>query len=195
MLLTLYAQLCLHVEGANAIHLVSKEIDSKWIVTRERIDINDATSDGKLARFIDIIHSMETKAEQRLLDKRHIDTFATIKHQRLFTKSLAGDHSFGKRIRRCDEKERSVSCVNTTQYVGAQYLVTHIALAVFGSTAEATGKEEHIIIPQNLYQIMIEIASLLGIIQHKDKGCCQCLRHLYSQGCKNHRCSTGLKSR
>ena len=45
----------MYLEGSDAINFVAKEIDSIREFMREGIDIDDASSNGKLPRFVNII--------------------------------------------------------------------------------------------------------------------------------------------
>ena len=49
----------------------------------------------------------------------------------------------------------------------AQYLVGSITLTVLDSTAITGGEEQHALFVQQLYHVVVEIPSLLGILKDK----------------------------
>ena len=61
--LTVAAKLAVHLERADAIHLVAKEIYAIRQFVRERPDVNDTTTNCKLPRLIDIVSPVEAEAE------------------------------------------------------------------------------------------------------------------------------------
>ena len=52
-----------------------------------------------------------------------------------------------------------------SQYFCAEDFVGGVALCVLHGTAVAAGEEEHLLVAQNLYEVVIEIARLLSIVQ------------------------------
>ena len=51
------------------------------------------------------------------------------------------------------------------EYFGAEDLVGSIALCVLHGTAGAAGEEEDLLVAQRLDEVVVEVASLLGIVQ------------------------------
>ena len=66
-------QLVLHLEGADGVDVVAKEVDAEWEFVAIGIDVEDGAAQGKLTRLIDIIDLAETKVAQRLADAVHSD--------------------------------------------------------------------------------------------------------------------------
>ena len=98
-LLTVAAELAVHLEGAYAVHLVAKEVDAVRQFMREGIDVDDAAAHSELPRLIDIIGLVEAKAEQHLLHEHNVNMLPHIEGQRLFAKFLFRHNQFAKRLR------------------------------------------------------------------------------------------------
>ena len=95
-------ELVLHVEGAYGVDVVAEEIDTEGELTAEGIDIEDAATQRKLPRLIDIVHLMETEVAQRLADVIGTDGLAHAQRQHTVVETLARHHLLGDGIRVSD---------------------------------------------------------------------------------------------
>ena len=140
-------ELILHLEGADGIYLIAKEIDAVRELTTIGIDIEDGTTQGKLTWLVDIIHLAEAKLMERLLYLAHSNDLTFLKHQLAGIKALLRDHHLGESLRvshdiaRCPTRE-------TGQNFCAENLRSGITLGILDGPAITGGEEKHIIITQ-----------------------------------------------
>ena len=92
----LLAELRVHVKGADAVHIIPEEVNSIRKLATEGIYVKNASAHGKLPRLIDIIHTVESKAEKGFLHEHGIHALALGKAYGLLAQLLAGDHHLGK---------------------------------------------------------------------------------------------------
>ena len=54
--------------------------------------------------------------------------------------------------------------------LGTEDLVSGIPLGVFNGTTERGGKEQNIVVPQNLFEVVVEIACFLFVVEDDKRG-------------------------
>ena len=94
------------LESADAVHLIAEEVYSVRQLMGEGIDVDDAASDGKLARFVNVVRLVEAEAEQRLLYKHDIYALPYSKLQRLLLELLSGHDELAESLRIGDDEKR-----------------------------------------------------------------------------------------
>ena len=193
-LLAVATELTMHLEGADAVHLVAKEVDAVRQLAGEGPSIDDAAAHGKLTGLVHIVCLAEAEAEQRLLHEHQVHAFSHTKTERLLAQLLFRHDKFGKGLGMGHDKERQSPSREARQHLCAQNLLTRIALAELDSSAEAARQEEHLSVAKHLCKVVIEVAGFLLIVEHKD------IRHPQHLWCplgersKHKRCTTALQT-
>ena len=170
-------ELRLHLERAQALHLVAEEVDAEGILRREREHVDDAAAHGILPRLVDIIHVLETIAAQHVDHKLHVDPLAHVQLQRLLVQLLPRDDLLHQRVGIGDHAEAAQrrprpvgrGLAQAAQHLGAEYLVGGILLPVLDGAAERRGKEQHLLLAQHLRQVVVEVTRLLEVAPDEDK--------------------------
>ena len=159
-------QLVLHVEGADGVYLVTEEVDAEGIFATVGIDVEDASPDGKLSRLIHIVGLLEAKLPQGMDDSgqrhllRHGETEDPV------VQVLLAHHQFCEGIGIGDDVDGMVGR-EACQHLGAENLIGSILLSVFHGAPVTGWKEESPLLPHHLGEVVVEIARLVGIVQHK----------------------------
>ena len=171
----------------------------------EGIDVDDAASDGKLARFVNVVRLVEAEAEQRLLHKHDIYALPYSKLQRLLLELLSGHDELAESLRIGDDEKRQVACRETRQDFGPQDFLPRIALSELYGSLEAAGEEEHVLrtftpffvarLAKHLNQVVIEVACFLLIVEDKDVGHTKHLWRPYRESTKDKRHTTSVDAR
>ena len=193
-LLPVTAELVVHLEGADAVHLIAKEVDAVWQLVREGIDVDDAATNGKLPRLIDVIRPVEAEAEQRLLHEHDIHPLPYAQAQSLLAEFLFRYNKFGESLGVRHDEERQTSCRESGKHFRSEDFLSGIALAELDGSLVAAWEEEHLVVAQESRQVVIEIASLFLIIEHKN---IRHIQHLWSPFCQrseHKRSATSLQS-
>lgn len=95
----LLRELCFHLEGTDAFHLIAEEVYTEGIFGREGKDVDNTATNGILPRLVNVIHIFETVAAQYVRHKVHIPPLACMQFQCILPQFLTRDHLFGQRIR------------------------------------------------------------------------------------------------
>ena len=187
-------QLVLHLKGTDGVYIIAKEVDAERILAAVAVDIDDAATHGKLAGFVDIVHLVEAQFTQRMLQFGHVGRLPFLQHNGTLVELLLRDHQFGKgfwmrhNIQRRSRLGHQLTVINRrtehSQHLGAQYLVGGVALCIFHLPAVRRGEEKHPFLAQHLRQVVIEITSLVGILQYEQHRLPASIGH---RG-KQHRC-------
>ena len=64
---SVFRQLVLHFKGANGVDFPPEEVDTERIFATERIDIENASTHGKLPGLVNIVHFLKAIAAQGVL--------------------------------------------------------------------------------------------------------------------------------
>ena len=92
-------QLVLHLEGANAVYLVAKEVNAVGQLAAEREYVEYGAAQRKLTWFVHIVNLAEAEVAQCLLNVRRADGLSRRKRQRAAVESPFRydhlGHSFG----------------------------------------------------------------------------------------------------
>ena len=160
-------QLVLNAESTYGVYLVTEEVDAERKLAAVGINIENAASNGKLTRLVDIIclHEVEVAQLMRDVHQRHLVSHCELNDT--LVEILLRHHHFCQSIGVSNDIEWLRGC-QSCQHLGTQYLVGCILLSVFHSTPVSRRKEESLILPQYLHQVVIEIARLVGIIEHEE---------------------------
>ena len=193
-LLPVTAELVVYLEGADAVHLIAKEVDAVWQFVREGIDVDDAATNGKLPRLIDVIRPVEAEAEQRLLHEHDIHPLPYAQAQSLLAEFLLRYNKFGESLGVRHDEERQTSCRESGEHFRSEDFLSGIALAELDGSLVAAWEEEHLVVAQESRQVVIEIASLFLVIKHKDIRHIQHLRSPFCQRSEHKRSTTSLQS-
>ena len=162
-------QLVLHLKGADGVDVVAEEVDTIRIFASVGVDIEDAATQGKLAGLIDIVHTLKLQFTQQDHHLRHVYRLPHRQVQAPIVQLLLVDHQFGQCLRVGHHIEQGTlgQTGNAGKHLGTQYLAGCIALPIFYRAAIARRKEEHLLLPHGLCQVVVEIACLVGILQDK----------------------------
>ena len=133
LLLLLLRQLALHLEGADGVDLVVEEINAEGQFAAKGIDIEDAPSDGELTWFVHIILFVEPQREQSLAQVVHVDHLSLVERDHPFVELAFRHHEFRESLGMGNHQQRFLFAPRgeTCKHLGAQYLVSGIALSVF----------------------------------------------------------------
>ena len=66
-------ELTLYIERPKGVYFIPEEVDTERQFAAVRVDIDNASTQGKLAGFVDIIHFGESESSQRLRQFRGVD--------------------------------------------------------------------------------------------------------------------------
>ena len=159
-------ELVFDAESSDGIDFITEEIDAERKFAAVGIDIDDASTHGKLARLVDIVHLLELEIAQLMHHIYLWNLLTDRKFQNLLIQMLFRHHEFGKGIGIRNDKN-GVACRQSGKHFGSEYLVGGIALAILHGTAIAGWEEEHALLPQHLREVVVEISRLVGIIEHE----------------------------
>lgn len=95
----LFRELCFHLEGTDAFHLIAEKVYTEGIFGREGKDVDNTATNGILPRLVDVVHIFETVAAQYVRHEVHIHPLACMQFQCILSQFLTRDHLFGQRIR------------------------------------------------------------------------------------------------
>ena len=169
MIHLLFRELGLDIEGADSLHLISKEVNAVRIFAREREDIEDTTTHGVLPRLIDIIDPLESVAVQDIGHEHIVQLLARMDLKRVLFQHVAGYDLLGQRVGIGYNHELLLRVLQDTQGLGPQYLVRRINMPVLDIPPVGRGEEIDGRTRRKLHQIMIEVPGLLQIVQHTNK--------------------------
>ena len=175
-------ELGLYIKGTDGVNLIAEEVDTERIFAAVGIDIEDASTYGKLARFIDIIGFFEFEIAQGM---NHIglgNLLAYSQFQNPFIQILLSHNEFCQCIGISDNQEMP-SRREARQHLGTQDFICSITLPVFHGTPITGREEEDLLLPNHLSEIVIKIACFIGIIQYEEHR----TSHLSLQRSKEHR--------
>ncbi len=159
-------ELVFDVEGADGIDFITEEIDTERKFATVGIDIDDASTHGKLARFVDIVHLLKPEIAQLMHHIYLWNLLTDRKFQNSLIQICLDTTSSGKGIGIRNDKN-GVACRQSGKHFGSEYLVGGIALAILHGTSIAGREEEDVFLPQHLREVMVEITRLVGIIEHE----------------------------
>ena len=160
-------ELGLYIESTDGINLIAEEVDTERIFAAIGIDIEDASTHGKLARFIDIIGFFEFEIAQGM---NHIGLgylLTCSQFQNSLIQILLSHNEFCQCIGISDDKEMTARR-EARQHLGTEDFVRRITLSVFHGTPITGRKEEDLLLPHHLSEIVIKIACFIGIIQYEE---------------------------
>ena len=133
-------QLVLNLESADCVNLIAEEVDAERVFAGVGKDIENAATDGKLARLIHVIRLMKAIIAQRMGHLRDVDLHAAAQRQPAFVHEFLRHHQLCQGLRMGHNKpgrgchgRRVVR--QAAQHLGTQYLVGRIPLPVFHGTA------------------------------------------------------------
>ena len=175
-------ELGLYIEGTDGINLIAEEVDTERIFAAVGIDIEDASTHGKLTRFIDIIGFFEFEIAKGM---NHIglgNLLTSSQFQNPFIQILFSHNEFSQCIGISDDKEMTARR-EARQHLGTEDFIRRITLPVFHGTPITGRKEEDLLLPYHLSEIVIKIACFIGIIQYEEHR----TPHLPLQRSKEHR--------
>ena len=119
--------------------------------------------------LVNVIHILETVAAQYVRHEIHVHSFACMQFQCIISQLLTRYHFFGERIRIGHHAKPFFSFLQAAQHFCAEYFVCRILLPVLDGTTERGRKKRHLLRPQYLRQIMIEITGFLHIAQNENE--------------------------
>ena len=88
---TLHRELCLYIEGANAVELDTEEVETVRMLAGVRENVDDATADGKLAWLVDVVNMLEAEGEKLTLESGKVIGLPYPKGLHLSLQTGAGD--------------------------------------------------------------------------------------------------------
>ena len=164
---TFLRQLILHLEGTDGVDVIAEEVNAERIFATVGIDVEDGAAQGKLTRFVDIVHLAETELAQCFLNRRHGDGLVFLQDEGTRIEILFRHHQLCQCFRISHNiAERGLLCKPRKNF-GAENLIGGIALGILDGPTITAGEEQHIPVAQQLRQVVIEIARLLGILKDK----------------------------
>ena len=134
-------KLVFDVESADGIYLITEEIDTERIFATVGIDIEDASTNGKLTRFIDVISLLKSEITQLMHDIYLCYLLSDRKFEDSLIQNLLGNHEFRQGIRIRNDIDLLASR-QSCQHFRSQDFVCRIPLTVLDSAAVAGRKEE-----------------------------------------------------
>ena len=84
-------QLILHLESADRVDIVAKEVYSIGVFATEGIDVEDGSTQGELTWLVDIVYFMKAELMEGLLNVGDSDSLVFLQHQRTSIKVFLGD--------------------------------------------------------------------------------------------------------
>ena len=178
----LLRELGLDIEGADAVDLVTEEVDAVRQFVTEREHIQDGAAQGKLPRLIHIIHLAETEVAQAAASVGEVECGVHLDVDGGLIHHLAGAHLLGKRLGESHYTVQFALRVPLAEHLGAQYLVGRVNLPVLDVALVARGEDEHLLVAHNLAQVVIDVARLVEVVGDDE------VRVLLTgQLCKEHR--------
>ena len=134
-------KLVFDVEGADGINLITEEIDTERIFATVGIDIEDASTNGKLTRFIDVISLLKSEITQLMHDIYLCYLLSYGKFEDSLIQNLLGNHEFRQGIRIRNDIDLLASR-QSCQHFRSQDFVCRIPLTILDGAAVAGRKEE-----------------------------------------------------
>ena len=189
-LLAVARQLVLDLEGTYGVDVVAKEVYAEGVFVAEGEHVEDAAAQGELSRLVDVVNLAEAELAQLLADVVNDHRLPLLQGQRALVQVLARHHHLGNGLGVGHDVEARgiVRCVlgcQPAQCLRAQNFAGGIFLRILYGAAVARGEEEHLPVAHHLRQVVIEVASLVGILQHEE----QRVPALRGQGAEQHRCA------
>ena len=175
-------KLVFDVEGADGINLITEEIDTERIFATVGIDVEDASTNGKLTRFIDVISLLKSEITQLMHDIHLCCLLSDSKFENSLIQNLLGNHEFCQGIWIRNDIDLLASR-QSCQHFRSQDFVSRIPLTILDGASVAGRKEEDALLSQHLRKIMIEITRFICIIEHEKHGAL----HLSLQRTEEHR--------
>ena len=186
-------QLALHLERADAVHFVAKEIHAIGPLGRIGEHIEDAAAHGELPRLVNIVHLREAERAQRLLHEDDVHPFSCMQHQCPFLQALLRHDLLHHRVGIGHDEQRAATGRKAANDLRAQDFVGRIALPELHRAAERRREIKHLLFAQDLRQVVVKITRLLGIVQNKQKGTARHLRAGHGQPAEQQRSGRGAK--
>ena len=168
-LFLLAGELGIHLEGTDTVYLISEEVDTVGIFGRKGEHIDNASSQGKLARLVHIVLTHESQLGELVQDGVHRDVLTHLQLQGMGGEFLARNHLLGQRIGIGHHAQR-VALLHTAQHLRTEDFIPCILLPVLDGTAVRGWEEQDIRVAIDLHQVVVEIPCLFGIAQDKDYG-------------------------
>ena len=95
----LFRELCFDIEGTDTFNVVAEEVETVRQFVGKGKNIENGAADGKLPRFVDIVHLLKTEFTQLFLRFRQVGCSAAPEMERTFAYFLFRSHLFGKGFR------------------------------------------------------------------------------------------------
>ena len=163
-------QLVFHLESTDRVDIVAEEVNTVGILTTKGINVENRTAKGKLPWLIDIIHLTETKVTKCFCNISDIDCLVFLQDEGARVETFLRHHKFCQRLRiGHDIEQQLILLCQPGHDLRAKNLTGCIALCILDGSAVTRGEKQHITTAQQLGQIMIEITSLLCILQDKQQ--------------------------
>ena len=162
------SQLTFNVEGADAVNIIAKEIESERHLIGKRKNIDYASANRVLARLVDEIDALETVIVQQLNQKivRERVTLADDKgvRRQFFGRNHPFHHGFGVG----DHNHRALRRRHLAQHIGAQQNVAAVGALVVHRPLIRRRHKLDVGCAQNGLQIVIQIGRRfhIGFNQH-----------------------------
>ena len=162
-------QLVFHLESTDRVDIVAEEVNTVGILTTKGINVENRTAKGKLSWLIDIIHLTEAKVTKGLRDIGDIDGLVFLQDEGTRVETFLRHHKFCQCLRIGHDIEQRILLCQSGHNLRAKDLTGSITLRILDGSAVTRGEKQHITTAQQLGQIMIEITSLLCILQDKQQ--------------------------
>ena len=177
-------ELILNLEGAHALHVVAKKVDTIRVLATVAIHVEDRTTQRKLSGLVHVVHLVKAQLAQLLGDIAYGHLLPFLYHHRTVVQRLLRHHHLGQGLRIGNNEHRFI---HLCHHLGTENLRSRIKLSVLDGTTVTAWEEQHPSGAQQLRQVVIKVARLLGILQYKQNG----LITLGSQRTKQHGCTRG----
>ena len=141
MIHLLFRELGLNIEGADSLHLISKEVNTIGIFAREGEDVEDTTAHGVLPRLIDVIDPLESVAVQDIGHEHIVQLLARMDLKRVLFQHVAGYDLLGQRVGIGYNHKLLLRVLQDTQGLGTQYLVRRVDMPVLDIPPVGRGEE------------------------------------------------------
>ena len=165
------AELRLHVEVADGVHLGVEEVYAVRLGAGVRVDVEDRASDGKLTRLIDVIGLAEADVEQLLANLLYGNLHALFHHDALGGDASGSGHFLGQGFGG-GYQEAHLAGVPGVEGLSAENLRRRVGLPVFDVAAIARGEVFDAVVGvcAEPRQVMIYVAGGIGVVGYNDIG-------------------------
>ena len=139
-------KLVFDVEGTDGINLITEEIDTERIFATVGINVEDASTNGKLTRFIDVISLLKSEITQLTHDIYLCYLLSNSKFENSLIQNLLGNHELSQGIRIRNDIDLLASR-QSCQHFRSQDFVSRIPLTILDGSSVAGRKEEDALLP------------------------------------------------